>query len=358
MLNTKISLSGSGNTIKALFSEEKIELPDDLFKALLLFLSKACTYEEEETRIWPSIIVCSNLLNNSVIKLLQATPIQFVEEPISKTNLIKRLKSALPFCNNGWKVFINVQEDIIQYGIIRNFNGPTGLSVDDVLLSLSDEEKESLKINFVLIDAVSNFELRLQTASSNCIVDFRLTDYEEESISKACFCEDLLSAYEGDMTKASIAYKKLVDLFSRKLHGSLCFIVKYDYCLPDGVFNDGIFLKKPIDFFTILDKDLTEKNQTQDISATISSHEKYHAFTGILIEMLNIDGITIVDNKGRIRAFNVFVKADTVDSNALSGGARKRAAHYLSSLKSNDYIGVYFQSQDGTSFYERIADNE
>ena len=358
MRNTKISLSRSGNTIKALFSDERIELPDTFCKALLLFLSKACTYEEEETRIWPRIIICSNLLDNSVVKLLQATTIQFVEEPISKTNLMKRLKSALPFCNTGWKVFINVQEEIVQYGIIRNFNGPTGLSVDDVLLSLSDEDKESLNIHFVLIDAVSNFELRLQTASSNCIIDFRLTDYEEESVSKACFCEDLLSACEGDTTKAAIAYKKLIDLFSRKLHGSLCCIIKHDYSLPDCVFNDGIFLKEPIDFITILDKDLAEKSQTQDISATISSHEKYHAFTGILIEMLNIDGITIVDNKGRIRAFNVFVKADTADSNTLSGGARKRAAHYLRSLKSNDYIGVYFQSQDGTSFYERIADNE
>ena len=74
--------------------------------------------------------------------------------------------------------------------------------------------------------------------------------------------------------------------------------------------------------------------------------------------MLNVDGITIVDNKGRIRAFNVFVNPNTHENEELSGGARKRAANYLKNTKNSNYIGVYFQSQDGMSNYERVETNE
>ena len=77
-----------------------------------------------------------------------------------------------------------------------------------------------------------------------------------------------------------------------------------------------------------------------------------------LLEMLNIDGITVVDDKGRIRAYNVFVSPDVTDAANLSGGARKRAANYLKKQNNSGYIGVYFQSQDGMSIYERVESYE
>lgn len=355
MTTKKVSFSSSKDLVKDFFVKQNVNLPPPLCQELLEFLSKACTYEEEEQRIRPSLIIGDHLLDIQTIRLTQATIIPFVEEPVEKTHLMKRLKSMLPFCNNGWRVFLNLDKSNLIYGIVRNFNGPSGLNIDDIL---TNGDIEGLATNFVLIDVASNFEIVLKGHSDICKIDFRLTGSEERCDAQFGFCQDLLSAYDFDISKVAMAYTKIVNLFPQKLHGSICIIVSHDYKLPDSVLKDGIFLETPIDIYSILAEDLSEKQKSQDISATISSHEKYHAFMGLLLEMLNIDGITVVDNKGRIRAYNVFVSPDTTGAENLSGGARKRAANYLRQQKNPHYIGVYFQSQDGMSSYERIVSNE
>lgn len=354
----KISFSNSKDLIITFFTKQNVNLTSSLFSELLGFLSSACIYKEEDQKIRPSIIIGNHLLNAEVAQLTQATVIPFVSESTERAHLVKRLKSILPFCNNGWRVFVSLDEGNLTYGIMRNFNGPSGLNIDDILTTISSSERINLGINFVLIDVTSDFEIMLRGNTDICTIDFRLVTDEKSAGAQVDFCQDLLSAYDFDIKKVVSAYKKAITLFPQKLHGSICVIVSHDYNLPDSILKDGIFLETPIDIYPILAEDLNEKQSNQDISFTISAHEKFHAFMGLLLEMLNIDGITVVDNKGRIRAYNVFVSPDNVDAENLSGGARKRAANYLRQQKNPNYIGVYFQSQDGMSTYERIVTNE
>ena len=72
------------------------------------------------------------------------------------------------------------------------------------------------------------------------------------------------------------------------------------------------------------------------------------------MNMLNYDGITIVDNAGRIRAFNVFVETNQNNKKHILGGARKRAAFTIIDSGHKKVIGVYFQSQEGEVFYQRV----
>lgn len=354
----RVSFSNSKELIYAFFTKQNVNLTSSLFNELLGFLSTACIYEEEEQKIRPSIIIGNHLLDKQVAQLTQATVISFVSESVERTHLVKRLKSMLPFCNNGWRVFVSLDGNNLTYGIMRNFNGPSGLNIDDILTTLSSDERINLDINFVLIDVTSDFEIMLRGNTDVCTIDFRLVTDEKMAGAQLSFCQDLLSAYDIDIQKVATAYTKTINLFPQKLHGSICVIVSHDYDLPDNILKDGIFLETPIDIYPILDEDLNEKQTNQDISFTISAHEKFHAFMGLLLEMLNIDGITVVDNKGRIRAYNVFVSPDATGVENLSGGARKRAANYLRQQKNSSYIGVYFQSQDGMSTYERIVTNE
>lgn len=358
MATEKVTFSSSNNAINTFFTTQKVNLPTKLYQDLLVFLSKACTYEEEERRVRPSLIIGHNLLDKQVKSIVQADIIVLAKDKVEKTHLSKRLKSMLPFCNNGWRVFINLDNEILTYGIMRNFNGPSGFSIDDILTNMPTVDKESLAVNFVLIDVASNFEILLKGNVDSCTIDFRLNDDNAEAETHARFCHDLLSAYKGDISRIATAYRKTVDLFPQKLHGSICLLIKHDHVLPDNILKDGIFLDAPIDIFPILAEDLNERQSNHTISHTIASHEKYHAYTGLLLEMLNIDGITIVDNKGRIRAYNVFVSPDVAGAENLSGGARKRAANYLKRQNNLGYIGVYFQSQDGMSTYERMESNE
>ncbi len=352
MQDQRVSFCDSSGTIYSFLESQNVPLSESLYVELLRFLSKACMYEEEERKIRPSIVIGSNLLNKDFKKITQATIIPLVKEPLESSNLTKRLKSSLPFCNNGWRVFVNIDEQMLTYGIIRNFNGPSGLNVEDVLVNLTNEELTSLQTNFVLIDVISNFEIILRGYDGTCTIDFRLVDNTDNEDTRKLFLQDLLSAYSGDIAKETTAYSKIIKLFSQKLHGSICLVVKHDYTLPDEILKDGIFLETPIDIYSVLAEVL------QDANFAISAHEKYHAFTGVLLEMLNIDGITVVDNMGRIRAYNVFVKPEATGNETLSGGARKRAATYLRNQSNPNYIGVYFQSQDGMNSYERIGIHE
>lgn len=358
MLDQKVSFSDNARSLHDFFESQGVLLPPDLYRELLGFLSKACIYEEEERKIRPSLVIGSNLLDSRLKQLMQATIIPFVVDPLNNSHLAKRLKSSLPFCNNGWRVFINTDGENITYGIMRNFNGPSGLNVEQILGNLTSDDKEELQTNFVLIDVTSNFEIMLKGNNRTCTIDFRLVEDTRDINAQDLFCKDLLSAYNADISKVSVAYSKTINMFSQKLHGSICVIIKHDHMLPDETLKDGIFLDVPIDIYPILADDLNDRNLIHNKSSTISSHERYHAFTGVLLEMLNIDGITVVDNKGRIRAFNVFVKPDASGNEALSGGARKRAAAYLTRQANPNYIGVYFQSQDGMISYERISDYE
>ena len=72
--------------------------------------------------------------------------------------------------------------------------------------------------------------------------------------------------------------------------------------------------------------------------------------------MLDFDGITIIDNAGRIRAYNVFIESNPDKKKKIVGGARRRAAYTVLQNKSKKIIGVYFQSQDGDNFYKEKSD--
>lgn len=354
MISQKIALFDKYEQLNKFFLDQGVNITPNLYNAFLEFLPKACKYAEEEIPIRPSIIIGSNLLCEGFIKLMQATVITLKKEEIGKTKFAKRLKSFLPFCNNSWRVFINIEDGYVTYGLIRNFNGPMGLNIDDILSNLSPEDKNRLNVSFVLIDVINDFQILLQGLSDSCLLDFRLVDSELSSNGTLnMFCQDILSASPYDKNKLSIAYMKILKLFQQKLHGSLCLIIDYESSLPDDIMKDGIILEEPIDIPKLLIEELN-KNTFETPATTMSTHSKYHAFVGLLLDMLNIDGITVLDNMGRIRGYNFFVKSSLEDSENVTGGARSRAAEYLCREKKANYKGVYFQSQDGMNKYVRF----
>ena len=352
-----LSFSSQSESLSIFFEMHNIKLPNNFYNELLEFISSACIYEEEGRKLRPSLIVGDNLLNKHLSMLMRANVLCFITENINETHLKKRLKSLIPFCENGWRIFINLDSDVINYGIIRTFNGPTGLNFDDLLSNLSAEEVQYFNLNYILIDVINNFEMILKGNAGSLQINFKLCEsdlYNKMFLDR--FCEDIIAAVESDKRKLKVAFMKIINLFSQKLHGSICLIINNEYALPDNILKDGVFLPTPIDICAVLTDELNEDNK--DVSGIVSVYEKYYAFTGILLEMLNFDGVTIVDNKGRLRGYNVFVNSDVNSNNALSGGARKRAAEFLCNQKNPNYLGVYFQSQDGLYSYKKVNNNE
>ena len=136
-------------------------------------------------------------------------------------------------------------------------------------------------------------------------------------------------------------YLNIFSTVMSSVNGSICVIVDKDY-KDNGLFEDGIWLKEPICFSKLftLSKSYNE--------------EKLRAYAELFMNMLNFDGITIIDNQGRLRAYNVFVEPNAKKVGYIVGGARKRAAYGIINSNIKKVIGVFFHSQDGEVFYEEV----
>ena len=187
--------------------------------------------------------------------------------------------------------------------------------------------------------------MKLHSISGNdLIVNFSL-DKSKSNI----FNKEIREFVDATFSKLRTTQRKLQDMKNMYLNifstvmsyvnGSICVIVDKDY-KDNGLFEDGIWLKEPISFSKLftLSKSYNE--------------EKLRAYADLFMNMLNFDGITIIDNQGRLRAYNVFVEPNAKKVGYIVGGARKRAAYYILSTKKKDIVGVYFQSHEGEVFFQ------
>ena len=193
--------------------------------------------------------------------------------------------------------------------------------------------------------------MSLHSISGNNLVINMSLDKTKSNI----FNTEIREFVDAVFSKLRTTPKKLTDMKNMYLniftnvlnyvHGSICVIIDKDY-KDTGIFEDGLWLKDPISFSKLF-------NHTKSYNES-----KLQAFADLFMNMLNFDGITIVDNQGRIRAYNVFVETNSKRVGYVVGGARKRAAYQILSSKKKGIIGVYFQSHEGEVFFQELRPRE
>ena len=127
----------------------------------------------------------------------------------------------------------------------------------------------------------------------------------------------------------------------RESHG--CIVAVTNMKKPPKLLStDGVILDEPIDFVQLVSNLSKGKIPPSYIDS------KGHLLKG----MLNSDGITLFDNRGRLLGYNCFIKLSTGDHPI--GGARKRAFATLAERIGKGLCAAFMQSQDGWSdFRER-----
>lgn len=337
--------------LKDILMKEKFHPTEEFIDVFLKFLSKITNYEEEENKIKPKIILSTDI--HTIIKTLSARYLLYISnEGVNGENFEKRMKTLLPFCNLGWTVYINIKSNEIEYGVVRTFTGPIGLSITETFLSTGLNEEDTL----IDISVTNNSEIVIEGIRDNkLLIDFKLFDDKSYASSHRNFHKlvtDMVSEIElpEHKEKTYQVFKKLFGLVQQKVHGTILLVVNSGFS-PNQFLEDGIWLNNPIDLSkSALDCIGDIKN--------IYLSELHYSLTGLFLEMMNIDGITVVDTCGKIMAYNVFLKQSFIEDSNVSGGARKRTALSLLQIDDNNIVGVYFQSQDGHSFYERKNENE
>ena len=332
-------------TVLRFIAKEYPTMPEDLISALITNFYKFCSYEEESQKIKPRMIFTNNIdfVNKNIANCFK---LQLFSDSDHKM-FNSRLKSLLGFCLNDWTVYIENKDNHYNYGICKVFN-----SIKEKTLSQLIFESEALltntdKFNLIFMETLSSYAIGLRgIKGSNIIVNFSINDsnfLNRENVIKrfvnASFSK--LKTTKNKLSEIKILYENILKKAINDIHGAICVVIDKDY-KDKGYFSDGIWLEEPIEFSKTF---MQTKSYSEARLTNIAE---------LFITMLNYDGITIVDNAGRIRAYNVFIKPDKYAKNSITGGARKRAAYGIINSRIKRIVGVYFHSQDGEIFYEEV----
>lgn len=347
-MEKKIFFEDARKNILEMFSFEfpSISVNDiDMFVGMFYHL---VNYEEEGTKIKPNIIITSNI--NAVVKNIpQSQKITFYEDE-DTSNFRAHIKALMCFCLRGWNIYINFSENGVEYGIIKSLVSLKDKSLIQSLKQKSTLDTISKKTNIILIEIKGGGVCKLRGGKGSIIsVCFNLNSQSEynwdSEISQ--FVESCVSKLKTTKRKLEDIKQMITNIFStalNNLHGTICMIVDKDYKDKNGFLSDGTWLKEPIEFAKMF------------IKSNTYNENKLRGLADVLTTMLDFDGITVIDNAGRIRAYNVFIESSANASKKVIGGARRRAAYTILENKNKKIIGVYFQSQDGDNFYKEKAD--
>ncbi len=344
MLENIFYQSASDNLINFINMEWE-NFPQGLLNQYINFFNKLTNYEEEGTCIKPNI-----LITNDIESIDRAIPNSYTLEMFHDENegmFISRMKALAPFCVHDWNIYINVEENgKLVYGIYRCINSIKDKNFNTILFEKRSLKEKADKIHAFLTSAYTNSCIIVKGLKENELrINFglctkKVLNYKEEINEFVDASFSKLRTTKKKLEEIKTLYGNIFENVFKNVHGTICVVIDKNY-EDDGFLKDGIWLKEPICF---------NKLFTQSKSA---SEAKLIGMSNLFLDMLNYDGITVVDNMGRIRAYNVFVKSDTTTVN-IYGGARKRAVFSIINAKKKKIIGVYFKSQEGEVFYQRV----
>mgnify|MGYP000845309175 CR=1 FL=1 len=325
----------------------KLEFPN-LTKSDLSYIIgsfyQLSNYEEEGVKIRPNIYLTSSI--NNVVKIVPDCYKLAVYKDTDSSKFKLRIKALMCFCKNNWQVYISYNsENEIEYGLIKALNSIKDKSLDHLIFEDKRDHLE-LKVDLVSIDVVSGGLIILKGVKKNKTnISFELSEtveFEWESniqkFVEACIQKINTKSVRKLSDIKNIYFNIFRSLF-KGLHGTICLVVDKDFKDKTGYLADGTWLKEPIALGKLF---LQSKNYNEF---------KLISYVELIVSMLNYDGITVVDNAGKILAYNVFIESKG-GADKIVGGARRRAAYSLLKYKNSKIVGVYFQSQDGDNFYK------
>lgn len=302
-------------------------------------------YREEGTHTKPKIIFTNNI--DSVVKSIpKAYKLQiFADDDASMFN--SHLKPLIAIAKKEWCIYVENKDEKFNYGICKTLNSLKEKTLVNQIAESTYLRERADKINCIVARSVSDFEMDFFSTRGNVIkINTALNptksfdnDDTIAEFTKACFSK--LRTTQKKLGEVQTMFRNIFSRVIEDLNGAMCVVVDKDY-KDNGFFEDGIWLETPISFSKLF---------TQSKSY---SEEKLQAFATLLINMLNFDGITVIDTTGRVLAYNIFVESNINRTKNVVGGARKRAAYTIINSRRKHIVGVYFQSHEGEIFYKSL----
>lgn len=292
---------------------------------------------EEGAELIPEVYLYEN--HTEALKLLPDSDILQIGVANDPASAISEgLKKCSPLAIGGWCIYISQVEKTYQFGLFRGSLNPLSISVNSTLFS---EPLETIKIVRLFRTATGCIELCNNISNSHCIL---LNDKPENSPLPNAYAENLTDLICKDIhetiresTKTYIG--KTLEKALAACHGTLIAITKRDK-VPLFL-TDGVILDFPIDLRNAVLSKFTDSKE-------ILAEHKLNGYAALIQGMVSSDGITVFNTKGKLLAYNCFIKStNQINGEKILGGARTRAYEALKSKIGNGIEAVFIQSQDG-----------
>lgn len=303
-------------------------------------------YTEEGVRCYPEIVLTTDL----EAALQPITPKQLVRiatVPLQALDLRPVLKLCAPHCAEGWIIYIEVstQRGDAVYGLLNAELAETAIPARSALLAGSNDPP------LIYLSRRSHSVVRIESPNkAPLFVNLGVqkpVDIEDHSGALA----EIIVADLDLESKASAQtfFEKFLAQTLREGHGNLVGVVTDAQETIDAArvaITDGKLLDSPIDLGEPLVRAVGGGSRPTDLEAMAL----LTARKSLVKSFLGQDGITVFTTKGRIIAFNVFVKSGP-DAQQIVGGARTRAFFAMKEL--GIFTVCFFKSQDGNEKFWR-----
>ncbi len=310
-------------------------------EALVSLAVALADYREEERPLFPRILICDDL--DAVLRNVQGSGAVEIGSAVRQPGTITRaLKKCAPLTAGAWAIWVERQPETFRYGVFRE-PLPTALNIRATLL---DTPSDALRAVLIAQFAAGTIEM---VSCGRPGMRIHLSGQREDDLS----AEDT-QLKVADWSAAGIANERVRESYHtfattalqdllRKGHGTLIAVVPHDKKTWRRHAKDAVHLNDPIDLAQQLEK----------LAGDASSLALFELSTSVelVAGMLSSDGITVLDTRGRVLAFNWFIRTDTRKLTAREsiGGARHRAFSALRGLvDKRQIVGCYIRSSDGT----------
>lgn len=212
-------------------------------------------FKEEGVSLCPQVYLTNNM--DALTSMLpDVEEIYIGSSTTDPTGIKLAIKKCAPLAIGGWLIYIQNNQQGIEFGLFKGSSNPISVLVDDVIMSENDE--------LVVVKAFQVADECVEIRANNGLFHYVFLDHRREDAPPPLqFLDKLVSAIVENVSnktkEPTMSFlKKLLFETLRQSHGCIIAVTNMKRA-PKFLSDDGVILKNPIDFEELINQTKNNK---------------------------------------------------------------------------------------------------